>query len=102
MSSATGGRISLCVSKGSTSCASGGPSTSTISGCSFSNALRKLRAHPGPWWRTPKMWVLTLKHLLAGPIQVFPAITFFDHGLQVFKPDNVVLYRVLNNGTCET
>ena len=34
--------------------ASGGPSISTASGSKASSASRRLRAHPGPWWRIPK------------------------------------------------
>lgn len=51
---ATGGCICSDNRAASTPSASGGPSTSTQSGCNPAKARTRLRAQPGPWWRMPK------------------------------------------------
>src|SRR5579871_6079040 len=97
MSRATGGSIRACASRGRAESASGGPSTSTMSGESASSPRRRLRAQPGPWCRMPKTCALMSAHLPAGAIQVFPAVPLLDRRLQVFEPDDTVLHGILND-----
>src|SRR5215469_3403667 len=58
----------------------------------------------GPAWITPDKPLasavghLPLQHLVAGPVEVLPAVALFDDGLQVFEPDDAVLHRVFDDG----
>src|SRR5438067_8719908 len=38
------------------------------------------------------------QHLLAAPVEVFPAAALLDDGLEVFEPDDAVLDRVFDDG----
>src|SRR5436305_13568032 len=38
-----------------------------------------------------------LEHLMTSTIEIFPPIAFPHHRLQVFQPDNPILYRIFNN-----
>src|SRR5262249_61044255 len=42
------------------------------------------------------------KPLMAGAIQVFPALALLDHRLEIFEPDDTILHRVLDDGAGET
>src|SRR5215472_15679153 len=101
MSRATGGFIASFCSSGKTPWASGGPSTSTISGCSSRRAFFRARAQPGPWCRTPKIESPNLEDLSAGMVEVIPILSLFHHGFEIFEPDDTVLNGVLDNGAGE-
>src|SRR6187431_2937588 len=72
---------------------------STTSGRTACSARTRLRAEPGPWWRMPKKCSedIRLELVAAGAVEIFPAVAFLDHGLQVFAPDHRVLHRVLDD-----
>src|SRR5450631_749921 len=77
---------------------------STASGAMASSAATRLRAQPGPWWRTPKTRVgeagldVTSEDFLAAAVEVFPAVSLLDHRLEVLEPDDAILHRVLHDG----
>src|SRR5262245_8787679 len=91
-----------CEASERTSCASGGPSTSTMSGSSAFSAARTLLALPGPWCRMPKTWTLIeSQHVHACAVEILPAGAFLDDGLQVLEPHDAVLDGILDDGARE-
>jgi hypothetical protein len=44
----------------------------------------------------PKIEIVLVKGILARPLQIFPAVPFFNDRLQVFQPDDAVLDGVVD------
>ena len=68
-----------------------------MSGSSRSRAAQQAARASGTVVAHPKQGDAHLDHLLAGAIEVFPAVALFDDGLQVLLPDDAILHRVFDD-----
>src|SRR5262249_34110639 len=103
--SATGGVMADEEANRIMSSASGGPSISTMEGSAASSAASTARAEPGPWWRMPSKCrrsgrcAATSHHFADRTIEVCPGFALAHHRFEVFLQNDLVLHRILDNGT---